>query len=614
MDRIETEFVGNVVEVSNFYADGTAGNDDNDGLSAAKPVKTLAGLRNIVPKSISENTVLHLDGVFEDAGPVGFMFDVKEGKNLVIDGGNDLVILDDNGGSNYTADSSSANTIGSSGAGFDIVTDGIEEKMGQWVELLGDGPATGEIRTVQKHTDEIVTTQRNWSEDPDAGVSSVEFRFVRPKTQIKNAQVLLKNIGHGDLWFQGFYIGHESADPGTARLMTKDSPGDVHVSHTIVNSNFPAGSIYVESCGWTQFVDRKMDTTSFTRIESAEGSSCGTSLTALAGFGCYFLTSQLVLAYSLVSVAGISAYKTQAVQCWYGARSLFVYMNCCLTDAVLGGNFYNNTGYSSSKFGGHPTYKNLFGGIRMNCSSLAIGDGVEVADSAYGVSMVARSHLRVYAPTGENTLAGVKAEQNSSISMSAVLGVPKVPTLTSINRAATGSIVATGVVAWVDNTDTFILNDGVNPAVTFEFDDNASVTNGAVLRQVDVSAVTTAAELATAIYDAIVLAASGDAGCTLDMTATDPAGGTVVALVNDTPGAAGNVAITETVGDASFAVIGMRNGGTCDVTIGVNDNEQISTWAGALTSPVASNGNVEGLNMKLVLDLYLDASAAPPVL
>ncbi len=116
--------------------------------------------------------------------------------------------------------------------------------------------------------------------------------------------------------------------------------------------------------------------------------------------------------------------------------------------------------------------------------------------------------------------------------------------------AATGTIVTVAGSLLVD-TETFTLDDGVNPPVVFEFDDNASVTPGNV-------AVTFTGADSLAVVRAAIVAAINAAG-SLDITAA-PGGAGEVLLTNDTPGSAGNVTITKTVADAGFTVSGMSGG------------------------------------------------------
>jgi hypothetical protein len=117
----------------------------------------------------------------------------------------------------------------------------------------------------------------------------------------------------------------------------------------------------------------------------------------------------------------------------------------------------------------------------------------------------------------------------------------------SIDCDNTGSTVVPA------DTETVVLNDGTNPAVTFEFDTNASVVETATLRAVDISSAADDDD----VRDALITAING--APTLDITASSGGAG-IVSLANDTPGTAGNVAITETVAGATFVVSGMSGG------------------------------------------------------
>ena len=103
-----------------------------------------------------------------------------------------------------------------------------------------------------------------------------------------------------------------------------------------------------------------------------------------------------------------------------------------------------------------------------------------------------------------------------------------------------------------------------------QFDDNGSVVPSPTLRAVNFTAADSEATLRAAMIAAINGAPS------LDVTPSpDPSNLNTIFLVNDAVGAAGNVAITETVAEASFVVAGMsggRNAGTLGVFRVVPDN------------------------------------------
>lgn len=126
---------------------------------------------------------------------------------------------------------------------------------------------------------------------------------------------------------------------------------------------------------------------------------------------------------------------------------------------------------------------------------------------------------------------------------------------------ASGSIIAIPKASLVDG-ETFTLDDGVNPVVTFEFDDDASVAAGNIA--VDISTDTSAIEVADRMVRVI------NQQTNLDLTAFN-AGGTValVTIINDTDGTQGNVTTwAKSVGDGGF-VVTQPLGGTSLNLLGV---------------------------------------------
>ena len=150
--------------------------------------------------------------------------------------------------------------------------------------------------------------------------------------------------------------------------------------------------------------------------------------------------------------------------------------------------------------------------------------------------------------------------------------------------------------------ETFILDDGVNPAVTFEYDDDASVVPGPTLRAV----VFTAADSEATIRDAIIAAIAG--APTLDMTASTQLAGAfdenyIINLLNDTIGVTGNEIITETVVDPIFAVTGMSGGldvGSIGV-LGVFDDTPLTRrgWRGPTFTNYFTGGSFVGSTITL---------------
>ena len=126
------------------------------------------------------------------------------------------------------------------------------------------------------------------------------------------------------------------------------------------------------------------------------------------------------------------------------------------------------------------------------------------------------------------------------------------------NVAAHGAVQFIAKASLVDG-ETFVLDDGVNDAVTFYFDQTGTYTPPGGYDdenvRVDVSGDTTADNVATTAKTAI------NAATALDITAGTVETGGLLRLENDTQGVAGNQAITETVTNSGFAVYGMAGGG-----------------------------------------------------
>jgi hypothetical protein len=101
------------------------------------------------------------------------------------------------------------------------------------------------------------------------------------------------------------------------------------------------------------------------------------------------------------------------------------------------------------------------------------------------------------------------------------------------------------------NNEGFDINDGAL-LVRFEFKVDGSFIPAPGKTAIDISAVTTDAEVANHIATAIV-----NSGLDIDVTRA----ARVVNLVNRTPGTGGNHVITESVADSNFVVSGMSGGG-----------------------------------------------------
>ena len=122
------------------------------------------------------------------------------------------------------------------------------------------------------------------------------------------------------------------------------------------------------------------------------------------------------------------------------------------------------------------------------------------------------------------------------------------------DTVADAGFTHTGMTDGADEGESFVLNDGVNVATTFEFDRDGSVGGGRVA--VPITPGMTAAQ----VRDAMVTAINGVGGG-LAITAA-PGSGNTLSLVNDAAGSFGNQPITESVGNGGFVVTGMSGGTT----------------------------------------------------
>lgn len=134
------------------------------------------------------------------------------------------------------------------------------------------------------------------------------------------------------------------------------------------------------------------------------------------------------------------------------------------------------------------------------------------------------------------------------------------PIVSANQDPARGSIKCGDGSQLVD-TETFVLDDGTNPALTFEFDSGGGITG-------DVAVAFTAGDSADTIRDAIIAAVNGAAP--LNITAFDDGPG-LVGLVNVAGGTPGNVPITDTVVADAFVFTGMSGGRNTTPAVIISD-------------------------------------------
>ncbi len=131
---------------------------------------------------------------------------------------------------------------------------------------------------------------------------------------------------------------------------------------------------------------------------------------------------------------------------------------------------------------------------------------------------------------------------------------------------AIGSITVIAASGYAADNDTFTLNDGVNPPVTFELSIDPVVSPGNV--RIAIVSGQNATTVRTLVRDAINNV-ENSSFLDLHITATTVgATGAVVSLTHDRFTSLGNVAIIETVTNAGFTVSGMSGGAGGDCAAG----------------------------------------------
>jgi hypothetical protein len=124
----------------------------------------------------------------------------------------------------------------------------------------------------------------------------------------------------------------------------------------------------------------------------------------------------------------------------------------------------------------------------------------------------------------------------------------------------TGTITTLPVISLIDG-ETFTLDDGINPPVVFEFDDDGSWTPGNI--PVDISAPVVTAD---DVRDAIIGVINGLGDDVFLQTATNGGAGQVD-LTQDVGGSQGNTTQTDTVVNVGFVVTDMTGAGDADFRI-----------------------------------------------
>jgi len=197
------------------YANGTSGNDANDGLTVSTPKLTLDAVFALVPDIVKHNTCVHLAGTFNEPGYVYLTKYVNGVMALVIDGGDSWTVVDDNGGNKYAA------IAGSSVSQLVVASTPwtTDQRFGYVVRVL-TGTAAGQMRSVYSNSTNTLVVQADFSPAPAVGDT---FDIVRPTTTISastNSGGITIFRSTGQFYVQRLYLSGTKATLGAYESST----------------------------------------------------------------------------------------------------------------------------------------------------------------------------------------------------------------------------------------------------------------------------------------------------------------------------------------------------------------------------------------------------------
>lgn len=374
------------VGILHLYADGTSGDNTNDGRTVGTPKRTLSAVFALMPDVVKHYVCIHLTGNFGVSELAYLVGTVDAGVYVVIDGGADFTILD----GPYTADIASTTSIGLSTAGWTS-----DEHAGYWVQIL-DGAAAGQTRLITEHDGTTLVPSCNFSTVP----TGAQFQIVRPTTEISAANIRVQSSGEGNILVQRLYF------TGSGYIYAQQPGTYLYMSHIVSNrsSGMPtySGMSFIPS-----FQLFWMDPSTLVLQFANTVSQCGCSEvgTLLAVnlvnveqafiYGSYFKTaSRIVRASNGVSIR-------------LGTRFAALVQMYDVHASNYSSQIRNDSGYATTRFNS----------LELIDTNMGIGGGVDISDSpGHGIE-ANDSHLHlngVVAGSG-NTGAGVYAHSGSVV-------------------------------------------------------------------------------------------------------------------------------------------------------------------------------------------------------
>lgn len=398
------DFVTVTAAETHVYADGTSGDDLNDGLTVGTPVKTLQKVVDLVAKYVAHNTCLHLSGVFTDQGAVRITNNREYGAYLLLDGGSGTTTV----AGPFTADASSlVSQLDVSGAGWTP-----DDYRGYWIEFTS-GVLSGEKRSIQLNGSDYIYPVKNFSAEPDG----CNFNIVRPTTEINGSTSLyVETTGTGTIHFQRFYTS---------------GPSFLLASFGASNSEFGFSNIVMGSTSSTPIMfyyggnliatPNFIDPTTF-NADNSDGIGISVRSGAVRSVG---LVAVRFDASVLDSIQCMSSNMGRANEFMHrGSRCtrLEVYDSKSTYGSLV--NIKTDSGFATTRIGGNGSGP----GILLERSSVCIHSGVDISgNTGHGISLNNSMLKFSGAAAGSgNSGAGVFGKNNSIVTITD--GSP--PTLT----------------------------------------------------------------------------------------------------------------------------------------------------------------------------------------
>lgn len=379
-----------------FYCHDAAngGDDSNDGLSVSTPKLTFAGIAKVLPTVASYPVVIHLKGTFTDQTFIMSFLEsrlhTQQGSTpkLLIDGGDDVTVVADNGGNNYTITASSTEYVTTNEGDW---TAGQHD--GYWLQIVG-GPADGQLLTLADSSTTTMWPTKKFLVDPVGG----KFRIVKPSTSVIGTSALggfqlTSTLGYS-MYIQKILVG------GTQGLFSMQCKA---ATLRLASCVFDAGSFQCWSADWLYFWNR-INSSTFASEAHAPGTSIRhTNIVYLQGIEGLFIRNAYM---KYLTIAGTNIYDISQ-----GTRLHRLYIRNSFAregqDTLI-----TTAGYNTTKIKGSPNV-----GLEINDSYMSVGN-IDISDStSHGIeSTNSRLYCKDITGTG-NGGAGLYAHSGSQVTI-----------------------------------------------------------------------------------------------------------------------------------------------------------------------------------------------------